>query len=82
MREILRQKYVGGCLRKQEWPRQQESNLHLGLRRAPFYPLNYGEDACVEIAQLPDCTLAQVSRKVTVRLNTGRVGNESLSAQK
>lgn len=27
-----------------KWPRQQESNLHLALRRGPFYPLNYGED--------------------------------------
>lgn len=26
-----------------EWSRQQESNLHLSLRRTLFYPLNYGE---------------------------------------
>lgn len=26
------------------WSRQQESNLHLSLRRTLFYPLNYGED--------------------------------------
>ena len=25
------------------WSRRQESNLHLPLRRRPFYPLNYGE---------------------------------------
>jgi hypothetical protein len=25
------------------WSRQQESNLHLSLRRTLFYPLNYGE---------------------------------------
>lgn len=25
------------------WPRHQESNLDLRLRRAPFYPLNYSE---------------------------------------
>lgn len=25
------------------WSRQQESNLHLALRRHSFYPLNYGE---------------------------------------
>jgi len=26
-----------------QWSRRQESNLHLSLRRTPFYPLNYGE---------------------------------------
>ena len=25
------------------WCPQQESNLHLPLRRGPFYPLNYGD---------------------------------------
>lgn len=32
-----------GPLRLRSWSRQQESNLHLPLRRGPFYPLNYGE---------------------------------------
>lgn len=27
---------------RQSWWPQQESNLHLSLRRTPFYPLNYG----------------------------------------
>jgi hypothetical protein len=27
------------------WSRRQESNLHLSLRRTPFYPLNYGEQS-------------------------------------
>jgi hypothetical protein len=26
------------------WYHQQESNLHLALRRRSFYPLNYGGD--------------------------------------
>ena len=25
-----------------KWRPRQESNLHLALRRRPFYPLNYG----------------------------------------
>ena len=29
--------------RLRRWSRQQESNLHLALRRHSFYPLNYGE---------------------------------------
>lgn len=28
-----------------EWCPRQESNLHLSLRRAPFYPLNYKDKA-------------------------------------
>lgn len=77
------------------WPRQQESNLHLALRRGPFYPLNYGEGGAgilaggagrlTRRARQPflSATLAQVSFSVTVRLNTGRPGWWSLrSAQK
>ena len=29
-------------MRRRDWPLQQESNLHLSLRRTLFYPLNYG----------------------------------------
>jgi hypothetical protein len=32
-----------GILWMLAWSRQQESNLHLSLRRTLFYPLNYGE---------------------------------------
>ena len=32
-----------GRFRLHQWSRQQESNLHLALRRHSFYPLNYGE---------------------------------------
>ena len=32
-----------GIFRPCNWSRQQESNLHLALRRHSFYPLNYGE---------------------------------------
>ena len=28
------------------WRPRQESNLHLALRRRPFYPLNYGGGGC------------------------------------
>ncbi len=30
---------------RRKWPRHQESNLDLALRRRPFYPLNYDETA-------------------------------------
>ena len=40
---VQRRKRCGFVTRS--WPPRQESNLHLSLRRAPFYPLNYGEES-------------------------------------
>src|SRR5690606_29508898 len=40
------------------WSRQQESNLHLSLRRTLFYPLNYGE-------------LHKTNGRLETRMNTG-----------
>ena len=41
----VKKKKPEGCgpFRLQTWSRQQESNLHLALRRHSFCPLNYGE---------------------------------------
>ena len=44
-----------GAFRLHRWSRQQESNLHLPLRRGPFYPLNYGEHRLRSLA-VPVCT--------------------------
>jgi hypothetical protein len=35
------------------WPPRQESNLHLALRRRPFYPLNYGGPSAILRAARP-----------------------------
>ena len=35
-------KRFGGAMGGWLWCPRQESNLHLRLRRSPFYPLNYG----------------------------------------
>ncbi len=37
--DLIKQLLFYGIAR---WPLQQESNLHLSLRRTLFYPLNYG----------------------------------------
>lgn len=46
---------------KVEWWPQQESNLHLPLRRGLFYPLNHGAEPVVIVPQVktlacPSCS--------------------------
>lgn len=44
-RVALTEGSCGWWYRLRRWPRHQESNLDLRLRRASFYPLNHSERA-------------------------------------
>lgn len=54
-----------------QWSRRQESNLHLSLRRTPFYPLNYGEKCNTPlVANQGDC--GELSIRSATRCSAGR----------